>query len=222
MDATPNNYELRITNYGMEVNIYSWLADYKGLPAPVNLRGIVSSDSYKGTPSTGSGTLDNPKGPFNNYLGQPVICGITLIYVKGNLYVELGSEAGISIAPMMMVSGHKRIVKTPIAGNKYPGTIKELITLDDYRIRIWGVLLNRDQRFYPTAELDILKMLWNVNNQIQMKCEITNDLFQNIVIEDIKLDELRMKPGVQFYEINAISDGFMLGEDLDLLTKNTI
>ncbi len=207
----------------MEVNLYSYLADYKGLPSPINLNSIVGKDSYIGKSPLGPSNIPViPQHDFSNYLGQPVICGITLIDVIGNLYVELGSEAGISIAPMMMVSGHKRIVKTPIAGNKYPGTIKELITLDDYRIRIWGVLLNKDQRFYPTDELDILKMLWNVNTQIQMKCEITNDLFQNIVIEDIKLDELRMKPGVQFYEINAISDGFMLGEDLDLLTKETI
>ena len=143
---------------------------------------------------------------------MPVICPVVI----GGVELGSGDENGghIWLQPMCVIEGSKRIVKTAIAGGTYKGTVKEFINIDDYRIRIHGFVANRNQQEYPAEQVEILKKLWGRNEALLFECDITNDLFQYVVIENIVFEELDMSPGLQRYEISAVSDGIMEVEEL--------
>jgi hypothetical protein len=107
----------------------------------------------------------------------------------------------------VVVDCSKRIVKTPIAGGSYPGTVKEIINFDDYKVRIYGVIINPNQKEYPTSQLDVLKGLWAKNEALEFVSQITDGLFTHVVIETLRFDELKKSPGVQAYEMQCVSDG---------------
>jgi hypothetical protein len=71
-----------------------------------------------------------------------------------------------------------------------------------------------NQQEYPTDQAQILKDLWLRNEALPFECIITHDLFSHVVIENLVLDELSMAPGLQRYEISAVSDGIMEVEEL--------
>jgi hypothetical protein len=118
-----------------------------------------------------------------------------------------GEEGHINIQPLVVIDCVKRIVKTPIAGGSYPGTVKEFINFDDYKVRIYGVVINPNQKEYPSAQLEILKGLWAKNEALEFVSQITDGLFSHVVIESMRFDELKKSPGVQAYEMRCISDG---------------
>lgn len=181
-------------------DFYTWLASYKGLPFPVNIKDYLP---YKQSQWSNRVGLITGKETFANLYGKPVVVPVAI----GSVMLGSGEEGNISIQPLVMIEGSKTIVETPIAGGSYNGTVKEFININDYRLRIFGAVVNPNQKEYPTDQVAVLKKLWTFNGAITFSCEITDDLFNYIVIKNIKLDELRMSPGVQFYEIQAVSDG---------------
>ena len=187
--------------------LYTWLASYKGLPFPVNIKDYLP---YKQNQWSNRVGLITGKETFANLYGKPVVVPVSI----GSVMLGSGEEGNISIQPLVMIEGSKTIVETPIAGASYTsdqrtffGTVKEFISINDYRIRIFGAVINPNQKEYPTDQVAVLKHLWSYNGALTFSCEITDDLFSFIVIKNIKFDELRMSPGVQFYEIQAVSDG---------------
>jgi hypothetical protein len=186
-------------------DMYGWLASYKGLPFPATREDYFAFKNKQ--------LKDRfSKKEVKDIYGYPVICPVTI----GGLKFGSGedTENHIWLQPMCVIEGAKRIVKTAIAGGSYSGTVKEFINFDDYRIRIHGFVANRNQRDYPTCQVDLLKTLWKSNSAVRFECEITEDLFDYVVIENLTLDELDMSPGLQRYEISAVSDGVMELEEL--------
>jgi hypothetical protein len=53
-------------------------------------------------------------------------------------------------------------VKTIIAGGSYSGTVKEFINIDDYKVRITGVVVDTltGIKQYPFVQVQILKDFW--------------------------------------------------------------
>lgn len=178
-------------------DIYAWLASYKGLPFPVSIKDYLP---YK-------------KSQWDNRLSGKVlkksIYGKNIIMPVSIGGIDLGSgeQGHINIQPMVMIECSKRIAKTTIAGGSYPGTVKEYINLDDYKIKITGVVVNPNQKEYPIEQVEILKELWKRNEALPFNSEITNDLFNYVVIESMTLDELKMSPGMQMYNLQCVSDG---------------
>jgi hypothetical protein len=187
--------------------VYGWLDSYKGLPFPAAIKDYFA---YKKGQYQQGNELKTGSIQVKNLYGKPVVCPVTI----GGITLGSGQAGNIWMQPMCVVEGAKRIVKTPIAGGSYRGTIKEFINFDDYRIRIHGFLVNFNKREYPVDQAQILKDLWQRNEALPFDCIITNDLFSHVVIEDMILDELNMAPGLQRYEISATSDGIMEVEEL--------
>lgn len=203
------NTEIEI-RLGAEV--YGWLASYKGLPFPAMIKDYLNKEGqYQQDYELETGSVK-----INDINGRPLICPVTI----GGIVLGGGRDKDIWTQPMCVVEGSKRIVKTPIAGGSYKGTVKEYINFDDYRIRIHGFLINKKQWQYPVDQMKVLQDLWQRNEAVPFDCIITHDLFSYVVIEDIILDELSMAPGLQRYEISAVSDGIMEVEELVLEKSN--
>lgn len=180
--------------------IYYNIASYKGLPFPI---GIDQLPDYK--IKQWENRIDLLKGEKDvmDMYGRPFIAHATL----GG--VELGSskEDHIMIQPLILFEGAKDIEKTKIEAGSYPGTMKEFISFDDYKLKIYGALINRNQKEYPYDQVRILKDIWQKNEALKFDCFISNELFEYVVIEKIKFKELTKSPGWQMYEIEALSDG---------------
>jgi hypothetical protein len=181
-------------------DVYTWLSSYKGLPFPVNIDGL-----FKSLKNKWSNRFSGAKWSeiYHNLYGRPVVMPVTI----GDVVLGSGEDGHINIQPMVIIDCKKIIVKTPIAGGSYPGTVKELINFDDYRVRIYGVVVSPDQKEYPSGQAEVLKELWAQNEALEFVSQITDGLFTHVVIESLRFDELRRSPGVQAYELQCISDG---------------
>ncbi len=113
-------------------------------------------------------------------------------------------------SPMMTLTAEKRIKNTSIAGGN--GSIKELISIDDYKINIKGFAINKEENDYPYEEVELLKDLFELNKSLP----ILNDLCQifeinNVVVTSLELPEMRGQ-SVQPFIMNLISD-----DDFDVI-----
>lgn len=203
-------------------NIYSNIASYKGLPFPLGLKDLLK---YKAKQITRLGDiLGNPIGfvkqqgatdGLDNYsfsksesdiYGRPIIAPLQLAGIKfGCGGADAQSGLHFPFQPLMTLEGGKDIIKTKIPGAKVPGTVKEFINFDDYKIKIYGPLIGKDN--YPWLQLNRLKELWLMNEAIEIKSDIASGLFDYVVITKVKLHDLKKLNKIQMYEIEAISDG---------------
>jgi len=202
--------------------IYSSIASYKGLPFPLGLTELIK---YKAAQFKGRGDiLGNPIGfvkqqgatdGLDNYsfsktesdiYGRPIIAPLQLAGIKfGCGGADALSGLHFPFQPLMTVEGGKDIIETKIPGSKVPGTVKEFINFDDYKIKIYGPLIGKGT--YPWQQLNRLKELWLINEAIEIKSDIVSGLFEYVVITKIKLHDLQKMSKIQMYEIEAISDG---------------
>ena len=189
-------------------DVYTWLASYKGLPFPVKLSGFLNS--VKGILDIRRSINSNSGARYHNLYGQPIIMSVNI----GGIVLGSGEDGHISLQPLVVIECVKRIVKTAIAGGSYPGTVKEFINFDDYKVRIYGVVVNPDQKEYPSDQVKILKDLWLRNEALEFVSQITDRLFTHVVIENMRLDELKRSPGIQAYELQCVSDGVQVVEQL--------
>jgi hypothetical protein len=181
-------------------DVYTWLSSYKGLPFPVNIDGY-----FKNLKNKWSDRFSKSKWSeiYHNLYGCPVVMPVVI----GDIVLGSGEDGHINIQPMVVIECAKRIVKTPIAGGSYPGTVKEFINFDDYKVRIYGVVINPNQKEYPSVQLEVLKGLWIKNEALEFVSQVTDGLFSHVVIESMRFDELKKSPGIQAYEIQCVSDG---------------
>ncbi len=192
-------------------DIYTAVASYKGLPFPI---GISQLPDYK--IKQASGRIDFVKSLVkggSNMYGQPVIMPVWI----GDILLGGGKDDGtnITIQPMVTFEGEKKIVTNEIGGGTYAGSIKEFINYGDYKINIVGALVNRNQKEYPQEQLDLWKnRIWKPNEAQEFSCEISYGLFDYIVIKKMKLHELSKSPGIQLYDIEALSDAVIEVEQL--------
>lgn len=105
---------------------------------------------------------------------------------------------------LISIRGKKHIVSTPMAGRK--GTVKELISMEDYEIKIQGVALGTD---WPDDQLADIKEIYAVNESVQLKCALT-DIFMDeddmVVIKSIDIPEMRGVEHAQTYSLDLETD----------------
>lgn len=105
---------------------------------------------------------------------------------------------------LISIHGKKHIVSTPMVGRK--GTVKELISMEDYEIRIQGVALDTD---WPDDQLAAIKEIYSVNESVQLKCALT-DIFMEeddmVVIKSIDIPEMRGVEHAQTYSLDLETD----------------
>jgi len=105
---------------------------------------------------------------------------------------------------LISIRGRKHIVSTPMVGRK--GSVKELINIEDYDIRIQGVALDTD---WPDDQLAAIKEIYAVNESVQLKCALT-DIFMDeedmVVIKSIDIPEMKGIEHAQTYSLVLETD----------------
>jgi hypothetical protein len=114
-----------------------------------------------------------------------------------------GAEYEIPNA-VISIRGKKTIVETAMVGRK--GTVKELISVDDYEIRIAGVCLDVD---FPDQQINALNELYNINESVTLKCALT-DIFldeeDKVVIKSIDFAEMKGCETAQVFTMELVTD----------------
>lgn len=151
---------------------------------------------------------------FTSVLGTPLV-----MPVKINGY-QLPNE------PLVTITGSKKIVKTVLTGSsgegriQRRGTVKELISVNDYQIKISGRIVSEkaDASGYPVEELKQIMKLYEARKAVTIECALT----QLLGIELIAISQISLpgEPGMhnnQRFEITGFSD-----EDftVDLLSQS--
>ncbi len=175
---------------------------------------------YKGFPYLGGFFPDKPakyQGSGYDYPGEPASektysdLGSVLRkkdaqgrwYFMPVVFEHKGTEYEIPNS-VISINGKKTIVETPMVGRK--GTVKELISVDDYEINIAGVALDID---FPDQQIAKLNELYNINESITLKCALT-DIFleeeDKVVIKSIDFQEMRGCETAQIFKMNLVTD----------------
>lgn len=108
--------------------------------------------------------------------------------------------------PVINISNKKTIVQTTLVNRS--GTVKEMISKEDYKINIKGIIMRSDNA-YPDEEISDLLELYNKNEALPIYCALTSLLFdegEKVVITDLSLPPSPGIQHIQAYEINLISD----------------
>lgn len=104
------------------------------------------------------------------------------------------------------VTGKKNIVETALVGRK--GSVKELISTDDYKISIAAFIQGNDGT-YPDEKIRQLKDIYDIDESLELICALTGlilDAGDKVVITDISWPAT---PGVedgQAVKIELITD----------------
>lgn len=104
-----------------------------------------------------------------------------------------------------MVEGRKNIVRTQIQGRD--GTVKEYIGMDDYVIRIMGVINNRESKDYPEDLVADLVRVYERKESLRIDgSNLCVFGIHQIVLFDLQLSRKPGHPSQQPFVLEAYSD----------------
>lgn len=177
----------------MKFNVGEYLLSaigYKGLPYPgawlptkKQKPGTGEDYTYQGEEEENSRRLYTDMGSVLR--GHDAFGGMTFIPV---LLSHADKTYDIPNA-VISFTGKKTIVETSMVGRK--GSVKELISVDDYEIDIQGVLLDTD---FPEAQLIRLNELYSINESVTLKCALTDTFLEEddkVVIKSVDISDMR-------------------------------
>ncbi len=178
------------TIFNLAKEIYSAIG-YKGLPFPLSQKAV--SDYYSPTmkENTNLGTTLRK----NDLKGRMYFMPVTLIHEKKEYEIP-NAIIGIKTT--------KKIVETPMVGRQ--GTVKELISINDYEISIAGLAVSDD---WPEEELIQLNELFNINESVEIKSALTDIFLEQdsmVVIKSMDFAEMKGVETVQTVKISLITD----------------
>lgn len=113
--------------------------------------------------------------------------------------------------PVVSVNCKKTLVETALTERQ--GTVKELISSEDWEITIRGLIISKDGGF-PEDEMQELTDLFYKKESLELKCPIT-DIFlvhaekegkAYVVIKEMSLPEVKGIMNVRPYELKLVSD----------------
>ncbi|NDC42899.1 MAG: hypothetical protein EBZ77_15340 [Chitinophagia bacterium] len=113
--------------------------------------------------------------------------------------------------PVLSVSVRKNVVETPLTERR--GTVKEIINIQDYQIKIRGLALITTRDFPEDAIAD-LREVFEAKRTVQISNAIT-DIFllrterrssDDVLITSFALPETRGVKNVRAYEMDLVSD----------------
>ena len=175
---------------------------YKGLPYPggfiPDAPGKYKADGYE---YPGEQASEKTSSDFGSTLRKKDAQGRW--YFMPIVPEHKGTEYEIPNA-VISIRGKKSIVETAMVGRK--GTVKELISVDDYEIRIAGVCLDVD---FPDQQINALNELYNINESVTLKCALT-DIFldeeDKVVIKSIDFAEMKGCETAQVFTMELVTD----------------
>lgn len=181
---------------------------------------LLSAIGYKGAPYPGAWVpeLKRPR-PSENYEYDGDYREEKRYTDKGSLLRKADARGRYYFLPVTLLykdreyeipnavisfTGKKTIVETPMVGRK--GSVKELISVDDYEIRIQAIARDED---FPEAALAELNEIYNVNESVTLKCALT-DLFleedDKVVIKSIDISDMKGEETFTVFAMELITD----------------
>ena len=110
---------------------------------------------------------------------------------------------------VVSIVAKKTIIETPLTGRQ--GTVKELIGIDDYEIRLVAVISGDD---YPEQEVMELVRLFEVNESVKMISALTDYFLKDedrVVIKSMEFPAAEGVEDIQVVTMTLVSDqGFEL------------
>jgi hypothetical protein len=191
----------RVSRFNLGDMLLSVLG-YKGLPYPggfiPDAPGKYKADGYE---YPGEQASEKTSSDFGSTLRKKDAQGRW--YFMPIVLEHKGTEYEIPNA-VISIRGKKSIVETAMVGRK--GTVKELISVDDYEIRIAGVCLDVD---FPDQQINALNELYNINESVTLKCALT-DIFldeeDKVVIKSIDFAEMKGYETAQVFTMELVTD----------------
>jgi hypothetical protein len=114
---------------------------------------------------------------------------------------------------VMSITAQKRIVETPMVNRR--GSVKELISVDDYKIQLDGFLIREDGTF-PDTEIDELVRLFELNESIPLRSALSDYFLieeDRVVIKSLDFPSMRGTTNVKNFRMSLVSDSIF---ELDL------
>lgn len=110
--------------------------------------------------------------------------------------------------PSMTISSRKNIVETSLVGSTRRGTVKELISIEDWSITIRGIAINyNSQSVYPEDIVKGLNNLYGRNEAIEIQSGLTSLLgIYRVVIQEVLFPEMIGVQHAQAYQFTCVSD----------------
>ncbi|MFI3322087.1 MAG: DUF6046 domain-containing protein [Rikenellaceae bacterium] len=178
---------------------------------------LISALGYKGTPFPGGFIPPTPpkygvsggEYTYNTTISEKTssALGSTLRKkdAQGNWYFLPVTLNGVELPnTIISIKGKKTIVETAMVGRR--GTVKELISVDDYEIEIAGVAFESD---YPDEMIAELNNLYTINESISLKCALTDIFLEDedkVVIKSIEFPPIQGYETSQAYKMSLVTD----------------
>jgi len=146
-----------------------------------------------------------------SWLGTPILFPIrfkegsyAVYQANGDIEKIDKQEVFLPASTIVDFNRYKKITKTQVLGDT--GTVKELFSLEDWRIRIRGFCLNEPG--HPAYEQIMELLEWE---KLADSIAVGGSLFEDkgiyqMVIENMEVRQLDGQPGVIPFTIQALSD----------------
>lgn len=176
-------------------------ASYKGLPFwGLRNRGQLAegADFNYGNENKEELSSKGARLRYKDTMGRWVFMPVTLTHHTVGCY-----ELPYAI---MSITSKKTIVETPLVGRS--GSVKELISMDDYTISITTVLVGEGGA-YPEAEIEMIDKIWRLNECVEITSAFTDLVFggnDNIVIKSIKYPSMQGVEDAQIVTLECVTD----------------
>lgn len=110
--------------------------------------------------------------------------------------------------PSISISSRKNIVETALTGSTRRGTVKELISIEDWQVTIRGIAFNEKSKVvYPEDQVKSLRDLYEKNESLEVMCALTNLMgIYRLVITGFELPEMIGVQHAQAYQFTCVSD----------------
>lgn len=157
---------------------------------------------------------DYTRMPAANALRTKTIAGGVDIRKKdarGRVYfmpVLLESSRGTIELPAAAVSikGKKKIIETALTGRR--GSVKELVSVDDYEISLHGIIISTDGN-YPEQAVQQFRDLYELNESVKLICALSDLVLQKedrIVIKSVDYPAVGAVENAQVISFTATTD----------------
>jgi len=174
-------------------------AAYKNDKENIATDGKVSFPTSTNTSTTSLGSVLQEQ-----YLGVE-------IWLPTRLKFENGTSFFLPYSTIRL-TGSKSFIRTPLSERR--GSVKELFSIDDYKITIKGFFIDKQNRVFPEADLKLLRQFFESNERCFLENALTDfflDKTDAVVINSFELPEVEggkktMRPFVMQFESDSIFD----------------
>lgn len=182
----------------LNYNIYELTRQAFGIKGytPILNSGTNAAVKFEGTEIT---VVESVEAIGSSIFGTPIFESIGLVHPT------TGETIYFEDAPLVSLSVSKQIIRSEVTNR--PGSVKEYINLDDYQIKIVGLLCNHDGIALPFEKIEDLNNLLTPGVALEVESKLLNacGIF-NVVVRNHEFKATGKFTNVMPYEINLWSD----------------